>query len=192
MQATGYTSVGGGTQVVYDNDYDDWLPSLNLAWDVRDDLVLRFGAAKVMARPQLASLNPGSGITFNTSGDITARVGNPYLDPFRANTYDLSAEWYFADQSLLSLALFYKDIDTYIQEFRASMPYEDTGLPLEWLPTGFDPQNSTDLRQWVNTPGGPLKGFEFGYQQPFTFLPGIWKNLGFQFSYCLLYTSRCV
>ena len=183
VQATGYTSVGGGTLVVYDNDYDDWLPSLNLAWDVRDDLVLRFGAAKVMARPQLASLNPGSGITFNTSGDITARVGNPYLDPFRANTYDLSAEWYFADQSLLSFALFYKDIDTYIQEFRTSMPYADSGLPLEWLPTGFDPQNNTDLRQWVNTPGGPLKGFEFGYQQPFTFLPGIWKNMGFQFSY---------
>ncbi len=183
IEATGYSSVGGGTTVVHTNDYDDWLPSLNLAWDVADDVVLRFGAAQVMARPQLASLNPGSGITFNTAGTITARVGNALLDPFRAKTYDMSVEWYFADAALLSLAFFYKDIDTYIQEFRATMPYEDTGLPLDWLPTGFDPQNETDLRQWVNTPGGPLKGFEFGYQQPFTFLPGFWKNFGVQFNY---------
>ncbi len=183
ITATGYTSVGGGTQVVYDHNYDDWLPSLNLAWDVHDDVVLRFGAAKVMARPQLAALNPGSGITFNPAGTITARVGNAFLEPFRAKTYDLSVEWYFAPESVLSFALFYKDIDTYIQEFRASMTYLETGLPLDWLPTGFDPENETDLRQWINTPGGPLKGFEIGYQQPFSFLPGAWSNFGIQLNY---------
>jgi TonB-dependent receptor len=184
IQATGYTSVGGGTQVVQDHDYDDWLPSLNMAWDATDDLVLRFGAAKTMARPQLAALNPGSGISFNaTGGTSTANVGNPYLEPFRASTYDLAAEWYFADQALLSLALFYKDIDTYIQQYRQSMPYADTGLPLEWLPPGFDPQNEVDFRQWINTPGGPLKGFEVNYQQPFTFLPGFWKDFGTLLNY---------
>ncbi len=144
-----------------------------------DDVVLRFGAAKVMARPQLASLNPGSGISFNaTGGTSTANVGNPFLEPFRATNFDLAAEWYFAEESLLSLALFYKDIDTYIQQYRQSMPYADTGLPLEWLPPGFDPQNEVDFRQWINTPGGPLKGFEASYQQPFTFLPGFWKDFG--------------
>ena len=179
IEATGYSSVGGGTKVVYDHDYDDWLPSLNMAWDVTDDVVLRFGAAKVMARPQLASLNPGSGISFNaTGGTSTANVGNPFLEPFRATNFDLAAEWYFAEESLLSLALFYKDIDTYIQQYRQSMPYADTGLPLEWLPPGFDPQNEVDFRQWINTPGGPLKGFEASYQQPFTFLPGFWKDFG--------------
>ena len=184
IQATGYTSVGGGTQVVYDHDYDDWLPSLNLAWDASDDLVVRFGAARVMARPQLAALNPGSGISFNaTGGTSTARVGNPFLEPFRAKTYDLSVEWYFADQALLSAAVFYKDIDTYIQEFRRTMPYADTGLPMDWLPTGFDPQNEVDFRQWINTPGGPLKGFELNYQQPFTFLPGFWSDFGVQLNY---------
>lgn len=184
ITAVGYTSVGGGTQVVHHHDYDDWLPSLNLAWDAGDDVVLRFGAAKVMARPQLASLNPGSGISFNaTGGTSTANVGNPYLEPFRATTYDLSVEWYFADQSLLSAAVFYKDIDTYIQQYRQSMPYAETGLPLDWLPTGFDPQNEVDLRMWINTPGGPLKGFELNYQQPFTFLPGFWKDFGVILNY---------
>jgi TonB-dependent receptor len=184
INARGYTSVGGGTEVDFDHGYNDWLPSLNVAWEATDEFVLRFGAAKVMARPQLAALNPGSGISFNaTGGTSTARVGNPFLDPFRATTIDLSAEWYFAEDSLLSVGLFYKDIDTYIQEFRATMTYAETGLPLEWLPAGFDPQNDVDLRQWINTPGGPLKGFEVNYQQPFTFLPGFWKDFGLQLNY---------
>ncbi|MFT4180192.1 MAG: TonB-dependent receptor [Thermomonas sp.] len=184
IEARGYTSVGGGTEVVQNHSYKDWLPSLNLSWALTDSFMLRMGAAKVMARPQLAALNPGSGISFNsTGGTSTARVGNPYLDPFRATTVDLSAEWYFAEDALLSLGLFYKDIDTYIQEFRASMSYAETGLPVEWVPTGFDLQNEVDFRQWINTPGGPLKGFEVNYQQPFTFLPGFWKDFGVQMNY---------
>ncbi len=42
----------------------------------------------------------------------TVTVGNPTLDPFRAKSYDLGVEWYFAPESLLSLALFYKDVDS--------------------------------------------------------------------------------
>ena len=184
IDTLGYSSVGGGTPVNYSHSYNDWLPSVNLAWEVADTLVLRFGAAKVMARPQLGALNPGSGITFNsTGGTSTARVGNPFLDPFRATTVDFSAEWYFADDALLSMGLFYKDIDTYIQEFRATMTYEETGLPVEWVPPGFDLQNEVDFRQWINTPGGPLKGIELNYQQPFTFLPGFWKDFGVQLNY---------
>jgi len=30
----------------------------------------------------------------------------------------------------------------------------------------------------TNTDGGNLKGFEISYQQPFTFLPGVWSNFG--------------
>ena len=74
MTATGYLATGGGSEVVVKNSYDDWLPSLNLAWDVADKFVLRFGAAKVMARPQLPSLNPGG--TVNTTVR-TITTGNP-------------------------------------------------------------------------------------------------------------------
>jgi TonB-dependent receptor len=175
IEASGYTSAGGGTLVTVTNNYKDWLPSLNLAWDVTDDLVLRFGAAKVMARPQLGNLSPGAGVT--TTGTPNIRVGNPYLDPFRATTYDFSAEWYFAEESLLSVALFYKDIETYIQELRENIPYNQTGLPLEWVPPSFW-EVEFDVRTPINTPGGPLKGFEVSYQQPFSFLPGVFKDFG--------------
>lgn len=180
VDASGYTSVGGGSPVTVSNDYKDWLPSLNLAWDVTDDLVLRFGAAKVMARPQLGNLSPGAGIT--TTGSPNIRVGNPYLDPFRAKTYDFSAEWYFAEDSVLSLALFYKDIETYIQELRENIAYRDTGFPLEWVPSTFW-DVPFDVRTPINTPGGPLKGFELNYQQPFSFLPGGFRHFGVLLNY---------
>ncbi|HEY1137708.1 MAG TPA: TonB-dependent receptor [Xanthomonadaceae bacterium] len=181
VAATGYLATGGGSQVVVKNSYTDTLPSLNLAWELSDEFVLRFGAAKVMARPQLPSLNPGG--TVNTTLR-TITTGNPMLDPFRATTYDLSAEWYFGENALLGVALFYKDIDTYIQTLRETRPYNTTGLPLELLtPVGLPADTPFDITSPVNTPGGPLKGFEINYQQPFTFLPGLWSGFGVLLNY---------
>ena len=58
----------------------------------------------------------------------TVTAGNPFLDPFRANSYDASIEWYFAPESLLSLALFYKDITSFVTNVRSDIPF--TGNPL--------------------------------------------------------------
>ena len=181
VQATGYLATNNGTKVVVENEYNDLLPSVNLAWNLRDDFVLRFGAAKVMARPQLPSLNPGG--TVNTTLR-TITTGNPMLKPFRAKTYDLAAEWYFGEDSLLGVALFYKDIDTFIQTLRESRPFDTTGLPLELLtPVGLPADTPFDITSPVNTPGGPLKGFEINYQQPFSFLPGWASGFGVQLNY---------
>jgi len=92
-------------------DYSDTLPSFNLAFDLANDLVLRAGAAKVMSRPALGTLTPGG--TVNVSGNNrVATLGNPNIDPTRAKNYDLGLEWYFAPESMLALALFYKDIES--------------------------------------------------------------------------------
>jgi len=180
IEATGYLATGGGLEVTVRNDYSDWLPSMNLAWSVHDDVMLRFGMAKVMARPQLPNLSPGG--TVNTTLR-TITTGNPYLEPFRADTYDFSAEWYFAEDSLLSAALFYKDIGTYIQTLRETRPYNTTGLPDSLLPPGMPNDTPFEVTSSVNTPGGPLKGFELNYQHAFRFLPGIWGNFGTLLNY---------
>lgn len=169
------------------NSYVDSLPSLNLAWDVSDEVVLRFGAAMTMARPNLNALSPGISsvpTTYKTDEDLyTINVGNPEVDPYRATTYDLGAEWYFAEDSLLSLAVFYKDIDSYIQRVRQVQTWNETGWPVELLPAGFDGNETFAVQSYYNTPGGPLSGMEIAYQQPFTFLPGVWQNFGFQANY---------
>ncbi|HEY0052420.1 MAG TPA: TonB-dependent receptor, partial [Caulobacteraceae bacterium] len=192
LYAQGYSSTGGGTLVSGTHVYDDTLPSLNLAYELRDDVVLRFGAAKVMARPQIGNTLAGTNYLVPTtslaptSPNFTASIGNVNLEPFRATTYDFSAEWYFASESLLSFAYFYKDIDSYIQIIRQDLPYSDlTALN----PSAFDPSFCTaagscspttifQLTSAVNTEGGPLKGYEISFQQPFTFLPGIFENFG--------------
>ncbi len=194
LQATGYSSTGGGNLVTGENEYSDTLPSLNLVLEPVKDLFLRFGAAKVMARPPINNNLAGTNFlvpttSLSTGPNFTATIGNVKLEPFRANTYDLSVEWYFAAESLLSFAYFYKDIDTYIQLVRQDLPYSSlTALN----PSAFDPSFCTSpcsastifqLTAAVNTEGGPLKGFEISYQQPFRFLPSFLANTGVQLNY---------
>jgi iron complex outermembrane receptor protein len=195
IYAEGYSSTGGGTLVSGEHEYSDTLPSLNLTFEPAQDLLVRFGAAKVMARPQIGNTLAGTNYlvpttSLNASGpNFTASIGNVKLEPFRANTYDLSVEWYFAPESLLSFAYFYKDIDTYIQILRQDLPYTDlTALnPSAFAPafcTGVcSPSTIFQLTSAVNTEGGPLKGFEISYQQPFRFLPGPLSNTGVQLNY---------
>lgn len=174
--ATGYQATAGGTEVVVVNAYEDWLPSANLSMNVTQDFVVRLAAAKVMARPQLGNLNPGG--TISTTGTLSITAGNPLLKPFRAKTLDASFEWYFEKNSLVGLGLFYKDIGTYIQNLRTNIPYTATGLPLTLLPANFTGSEVFQVTTPINTNGGALSGFEITYQQPFTFLPGAFKNFG--------------
>jgi len=171
--------------------YHDWLPALNLVVEPFDELLFRLGAAKVMARPDLASLRPG--VTIGTAGIKTVTSGNPLLEPFRAKTYDAAVEWYFAPQALLSFAYFYKDINTFVQTVQsAPAPFSSNpfGLPdsAAVAACGTTAGCSPDLPIWqfsapVNTPGGPLKGYELNYQQPFSFLPAPYNQFGFLGNY---------
>lgn len=196
QRSTGWTRGAGGTVLTTtERTYSDTLPSLNLALEVTDDFIVRFGAAKVMARPGLGNLNPGANVTVSGNNKVV-NSGNPRLDPFRADAYDLSFEWYFAPESLVSLAVFYKDVGTFVQTIRETGPFaaNPLGLPdsLALTACGVEAGDSTAaaecLADWQfnipsNTPGGDLKGFEVGYQQPFSFLPGIWRDFGALINY---------
>ena len=111
-----------------------------------------------MARPGLGNLTPG--VTVNVSGgNRTVTGGNPVLEPFRADDRRPELEWYFAEESLLALALFYKDIDTFVQTSRETRPYNTSGLPDE--PARRHRRTATDDFQFnipVNTPGRPAEG----------------------------------
>lgn len=181
ITAQGYVATGGGTLVTVKNKYEDWLPSLNLSANITDEFVVRFAAARVMARPQLGNLNPGG--TINTTGNLTITSGNPLLKPFRANTLDASFEWYHGKGAFIGLGLFYKDIGTYIQQLRSTIPFNQTGLPLNLLPANFTGDELFQVTTPINTSGGPLKGFEINVQQPFDFLPGFLQYFGITANY---------
>jgi iron complex outermembrane receptor protein len=167
-----------GQFVEAEHDYKDWLPSINIVGDITSKLLVRAAAAKVMTRPELGFLSPGANVVI--SGTPSVNSGNPNLKPIRANTFDIAAEWYFARDSLLSAAFFYKDIKSYIQNQALQQTFVETGLPLELLAnSGLDPNVTVfTVNQARNTPGGPLKGYELNYQQAFRFLPGFLTNTG--------------
>nr|WP_295239390.1 TonB-dependent receptor [uncultured Brevundimonas sp.] len=183
VTAKGWQTIAVGTPpvttydyVTTDNDYDDVLPSFNLALEPRDDVVIRLGAAKVMSRPTLGDLTPGGSVSPTTR---TVSYGNPLLDPFRATNYDFSVEWYFQTEGLLAAAVFYKDIDSFITSETVGIAYNQLGLPNELLQGAASPTDIFQVTRRLNGEGGALKGIEIQYQQPFTFLPGLWSNFGF-------------
>ena len=145
--------VVGTVPVTAANEYKDTLPALNVSYEIVPDVLLRVGAAKVMSRPFLANLTPGStALTANctavgTAPNETCRVdsvpgvtmGNPYLKPFRSNNYDFSVEWYFAKGALLSAAVFRKEIDSFPQQVLSAGPLSDAlqGAALDTLVASF-------------------------------------------------------
>lgn len=184
QSSTGYATVGSTlVNTTVEREYSDTLPSLNLVAEITPDFLIRFGAAKVMTRPGLGSLTPG--VTVSVAGGArTVSGGNPNLDPIRAKTADLGFEWYLQEGAMLGLAVFYKDIDSFIQTTRTVASYESSGLPVSLLEgTGAAASDDFVFSVPLNTPGGKLKGAEFNYIQPFTFLPGKWANFGTQLNY---------
>jgi TonB-dependent receptor len=169
-------------EITVEHEYSDVLPSLNVAFDITPNLITRFAAAKVMSRPGLGNLTPGGTVT-TTGTPPTASIGNPFLSPYRATNYDLSLEWYPGKGSILSGAVFYRDVKSYIQQTTADQPFSETGLPASYLAAGQTGDTIFRVTNSRNTPGGFIQGFEFNYQQSFTFLPGIWANFGTLLNY---------
>jgi TonB-dependent receptor len=179
-----YGLVSGVTATVT-RSYDDWLPSANLALYPTESTIVRFAVADVMTRPTLGSLTPGG-----SADGFNYRVtsGNPFLNPYRARNYDLSLEWYFAPQAVLSLALFQKDVGTFTQSASITgATFAQTGLPASVLspasPAALNPSQQAEPR-WtlattVNGSGAKLKGIELAAQIPFSaFTDGMLSNFG--------------
>lgn len=200
VDATGLTNTA--RPVSNDNQYDDYLPSMNLVYEPTTRLLFRFAVAKVMARPLLGNLAPSvtsvsvpSVAGAVTGGSIT--LGNTKLNPFRATNYDASVEWYFAPGALLSLAAFRKDISSFPQTLVSSAPLSAIVSPtiiaqLRAAQTNpasveyIDLDRTFDVRQFRDAPGGYIQGLEANYQQNFTFLPGALQYFGVQANYTYL------
>lgn len=164
-------------------DYEDWLPAINVALYPTPDLIIRGAIAKVMTRPSLGNLTPGG-----SADGFNYRItrGNPDLLPFRATNFDFAVEWYFAPQSIFSVALFKKDVASFPVAISQSGTFTETGLSPSLLspssPAALNPaQQSQDI--WTisttgNGSGASLKGVEIAVQAPFKFLPGFLSNFG--------------
>jgi len=102
-----------GEKVDGENDYADFLPSLNVTYSVTDDTYIRFAAAKVMRRADFNDLSPAFEIRNEYA---TASQGSIALDPHRATQFDVSVEHYFGEGNMVSFAIFYKDVESFLTD----------------------------------------------------------------------------
>jgi TonB-dependent receptor len=185
--------VTGAFRTIDRPTYRDWLPAVNTAVWLTEELVVRLAAARVMSRPALLDLSPGGTVDGFGYG---INFQNPNLDPTRATALDAATEWYFADGSMLSLALFWKDIDSFpIRQTRRGT-FASTGLPRSAIvpttpadvsgPGGEgtcgDPAGCWTISELTNGPGSILRGLELGFQAPFSAfygaLPPVIRSMG--------------
>ncbi|RYV01364.1 TonB-dependent receptor [Shewanella sp. OPT22] len=149
------------------NDYAEWLPSLNLAIDLTDDVVMRFAANRNLSRPSLGDLRAAADI--NLAGAQISN-GNPELKPFIADSFDLGLEYYFGEADYIALGLFSKDMASFVVTESDTVSYAETGLPLSLQPPG-DEGREYNISRPVNGEGATLTGAEFALQ--YEFLAGL-------------------
>jgi len=155
--------------------YTNVLPSFNARYVINEEMLLRFSAAKVMARPTPTQVRPGVAVKATNPENVTATGGNPNLSPTEATQYDLSWEWYFSESGLVSVAAFYKDIDSFVYDQTKEKSFD---CPVDATPENCALLNGVPTKESVNGEGGEITGLELSYQQNFTFLPGVLSDFG--------------
>jgi len=160
---------GASDPVVAKNSYNYFLPTLDLLYKITPNLQARLAGGRAMARPdfsQLQAYTPLSASYDQTSGTYnfsSTASGNPYLKPTLSNQADFALEWYFGRASSLTATVFYKHLENIIRNVETPFEFHGTTFPLVQL-------------QNVGTAN--VKGFEIGYNQAFTFLPGFLSGFG--------------
>ncbi|WP_286270158.1 TonB-dependent receptor [Thalassotalea hakodatensis] len=141
--------------------YTNILPSINVVADVTEDLLVRFAAGSSVARPDYDQMKMSASLV-PTMG--TATIGNPDIEPYKSDQYDLGIEWYFDPSSLLGATLFKKNISDYIYTTAAQESL--AGCSETCLVTRSRNVGTADV-----------SGVEFQYQQDFG------NGFGVQFNY---------
>ena len=174
---------GPTTPLTVENDYINFLPSLNFRLEPTEESVLRFGYSEPVTRPTLTALGVNNTFGGRSNAPISGG-GNPFLEAFEATNYDLSFEWYFDEVTAVSLAAFHKEFENFLEAQTLPVPRELI-IPSR---NGGRTEDETlvvdfqDTRQ-RNGETGSITGFEFAAQKTFDNLPGIWSGLGASFNY---------
>lgn len=146
--------------------YSDVLPSMNLAFLLSNDQTVRVAAARQLARPRVDQMSAALNFnvdqaTFKPSGD----GGNPQLDPWRANAYDISYEKYFGKKGYVAAAAFYKDLKSYIYQLTQDNHDFSKLIPGTLARTPFGSYTAP-----FNGQNGSLRGYEFSASVPLNLL----------------------
>ncbi|HJS12442.1 TonB-dependent receptor [Sphingopyxis sp.] len=103
----------------FKGSYDNWLPAFDLDISPLENVKLRASYSHTITRSDYASMQGGRTLdTLFRIGGGTGAQGNPGLIPYKSKNIDLSAEWYYARDSYISVGYFHKDVSNFLSSTR--------------------------------------------------------------------------
>ena len=141
-----------------DGSYEYALPIIGLTLAHKDNYVLRAAWGKTLTRPSYQDIRGGQSVEriFRVNGG-SGSSGNPDLKPYVSTNTDISSEWYYGDDSYLSVAFFAKKVENFIgttqkveSPFEVYTPiggrrYQDALAALGVSAAG----NAAAIRKWI-------------------------------------------
>ncbi|HWV14582.1 MAG TPA: TonB-dependent receptor [Cellvibrio sp.] len=218
QSASGYDSYNGPGGLVIANPVEDGdkyvqlLPSLNMNFQITEEQVIRFAASKTQSRARMDYLKPGNTIGFDfdtgrrqsdnpTRSAWSSATGNSQLKPTEAIQFDLSYEYYFADDGLLSASYFFKDLQNW-HVSRASVDNFDSyyieGYHNVNLPEVLNDDNTVKIpantliskrgpvTSWEEAGAGYVQGTELQASVPFHIFHDVLDGAGVTYSVAFL------
>ncbi|NNU16218.1 TonB-dependent receptor [Parvularcula sp. ZS-1/3] len=169
---------GATTPVSVENDYINFLPSVNLSIDPTDDTKLRFAYTETVTRPTLTSLGVNNSFG-GRSNAPTSTGGNPFLEAFEAQNIDISYEWYFDEVGFFGVAMFHKEFEQFLEVATVAIPREVV------FPAGNGGRTADETlvvdfqdTRTRNAESGRISGVEVALQKAFVELPAPFDGLG--------------
>ncbi len=148
-----------------DGDYALWLPNLDVSVDVTDEMIARISYSKSVTRPSLTSMRGTTSLTDRPKpSERFGDAGNPDLEPFTSDNFDLSFEWYYADGSYASIGYYRKLVDNFIVTEQVDTEFANLLDPslgpraeqarADLTAAGGDPDDPQQLHDQININAG--------------------------------------
>ncbi len=165
-----------------EKSFTDFLPSLNVAYEINPDLILRGAVAKVIARPNYTDLGARQSLNYvspalvhDLSRSTSIREGwsgsggNKDLAPYSAWQYDLGLEWYFHPGSVVGLGLFRKDVKNFVVPLVIDQPRVLDGQETVVRAFSTSANGTSAVSQGVEFYAQHTLDFGLGFQANFTY-----------------------
>lgn len=175
-----FTGDFGIAEVRGSQSYDNFLPNIQFAYQMADNWLLRGSFTSTLGRPDYPDTAPISTLEISQDEDDptffsgSLEIGNPNLEPYESDNWDLSLAYYFpGGEGMLKIGVFRKEIANAIYSFeeeRRDTVYEAEGLSI--------PLDDLEIETFNNADDGQVDGIELEYRQNFSFLPEPFDGLG--------------
>jgi len=102
-----------------------WLPSIAMNLEVIPNVLVRAAYSRTISRPPIGALGPNRQFLGTpTVGNRQVSAGNPDLQPFVSDNFDLGVDWYYAPGSFVSVNFFNKLVDNFLVSTTVQRTFE--------------------------------------------------------------------